>query len=649
MAIVNISKFNLIFFPHKRNQLLHNLQQFKYIHFTNLTKDETFYAEGLHEVPPDKNIETIDEIVQKSDFIIQTLNEFEEKQGGLQEFKEGHPTYHLQELKEKASTINIHDTFAQTKQSIHTMESIQREITNIEDEIVQVKPWEPLEYPFKKLQRFSNCKVYICEIQNRLFARFKEEINTTTLTNYQIVNSDQQNTYFIVIAHQTESERVNEILLNTGVSEHSIKYEEMPKDIITQLHERKKTLEKQLNMEKNKLIALANSRLDETKLMYDYIMMEKNRLLATNNFLKTKSIMIMEGYIPTELHKEFKKTLKDTLGNEYYLQVKAASVDDSEVPILLKNSEFFEAFESVTEMYALPKYSEIDPTPWFSIFYAIFFGMMIGDAGYGLLMFILTFAILNIFSLRQRQKNFFKFFYYLSFSTILWGAIFGSFFGNVFELPALIDTNEQYNLLLILSIVLGVIHVFFALGVQAYVEIKRGKPLNALFDVGFWYMLLSGAIIFLLSLFLSILEPFKTLGLVIMIVGIFGILVTGGREQKSIGGKIAGGLYSLYGITSYIGDFVSYSRLMALALASGFIAYAINLMVGMLFNLGFLGIIVGIVIFIIGQGFNLFLSILSSYVHTLRLTYVEFFGKFYEGGGRPFQIFRNASKYIDVK
>lgn len=135
----------------------------------------------------------------------------------------------------------------------------------------------------------------------------------------------------------------------------------------------------------------------------------------------------------------------------------------------------------------------------------------------------------------------------------------------------------------------------------------------------------------------------------VMIAGMVGIVLTGGREAESVGGKLAAGAYELYGISSYVGDFVSYSRLMALGLSGGFIASAINMMVGMLSNSGIIGILLGVVVFVVGQLFNVFLSFLGAYVHTIRLTYVEFFGKFYEGGGKAFQMFRSSPKYINYK
>ncbi|NCC80217.1 MAG: V-type ATP synthase subunit I, partial [Clostridia bacterium] len=320
-----------------------------------------------------------------------------------------------------------------------------------------------------------------------------------------------------------------------------------------------------------------------------------------------------------------------------------------EVPILLKNGSFSETFESLTTMYALPTYNSVDPTPYLAPFYFAFFGMMVADLAYGIILLAVTGIALKFFNLDKGTKLFVKFLFYLSFSVIAWGLIYGSFFGDLIKLPSLIAPMEQYTELLVISIIFGGIHLFYALAIKAYLSFREGKPLDALFDVGFWYMALMGAIGFLAAGFVPVPDVVKPISMWVMIIGMVGIVLTGGRENKSVGGKLAGGFYSLYGISGYIGDFVSYSRLMALGLSGGFIAVAMNMIMNMLFDMGPIGILPGIIIFIFGQLFNLFLSALSAYVHTSRLTYVEFFGKFYEGGGKAFKLFRNKSKYINVE
>jgi V/A-type H+-transporting ATPase subunit I len=274
---------------------------------------------------------------------------------------------------------------------------------------------------------------------------------------------------------------------------------------------------------------------------------------------------------------------------------------------------------------------------------------MAADIGYGLIMLIGTIYALKSFNLKESTRKSVKFFYYLSFSVIFWGFLYGSIFGGIIPMKGLFNPAKDYQSLLILSIAFGLIHIFFALGIKAYINIRNGKFLDALYDVGFWFFALIGAILYLLSSVITIPATVRMVSLVVMIVGMLGIIATGGREAPGVVGRIGGGVYSLYGISGYVGDFVSYSRLMALGLAGGFIAEAINMMAGMLANIGVVGIVGAVIIFIFGQLFNLGLSLLGAYVHTIRLTFVEFFGKFYEGGGQGFNLFRSKPKYINLK
>lgn len=216
-------------------------------------------------------------------------------------------------------------------------------------------------------------------------------------------------------------------------------------------------------------------------------------------------------------------------------------------------------------------------------------------------------------------------------------------------MKAFINPGEQYQQLLILSIVFGIIHLFFALGIKAYMNIRDGKYLDALYDVGFWVIILVGAILYLVNMAIPMAPTAKTVATVLMVIGAVGIILTGEREANTIVGRLFGGLYSLYGISGYVGDFVSYSRLMALGLSGGFIASSINMMVGMLLPNGIVGLIAAAILFVGGQIFNLFIGALGAYVHAIRLTYVEFFGKFYEGGGKGFMLFRSSPKYINLK
>ncbi|WP_062354968.1 V-type ATP synthase subunit I [Bacillus kwashiorkori] len=648
MAIVQMSKFKLIIFSNNRNALLHELQNFKYVHFHNLNEDNIQKEIGFSHIDVDDKLTFINEEIQKVSFAIETLSSYETKKTKLEEIKTGIASYELTEVEKAVNSFQFDHFYRKFRELISEKEYLENSIEKILMRINELSPWLSITEPVSQLHSFQHCTVEIGNIPKKLKKNIEQQMEQLKLTVYSFICEDKDKLNVLIVAHRNEVDQVQEILRNNSFSRSNLNIQDTPEKEISRLQTEMKQMREKLQTIKTKLQELA-IHMRELQLLYDYLMMVKLRISTNQNFLATDYFNIIEGYVPTKLTNEFTQTLQNNLGEDYYLDLNVADDEDPNVPILLENSKFAQSFESLTEMYALPKYKEIDPTPLFSIFYLLFFGMMVADIGYGALMLIGTYFALKLLKLTNKQRRFIRFFYYLSYSTIFWGIMYGSFFGDVIAMPAVIHATEQYNLLLILAIALGVVHIFFALAIQGYMHIKNGRFIDALFDVGFWYLTLGGGIAYLLSLFVNIPAVIKMIGLVIMVIGMIGIVATGGRESKGLGGKIGGGLYSLYGISSYIGDFVSYSRLMALGLSSAFIASAINMMVGMLFDLGFIGILFGIVVFIVGQAFNIFLSILGSYVHTIRLTYVEFFGKFYEGGGKAFKAFQSEPKYIQLK
>ena len=299
-------------------------------------------------------------------------------------------------------------------------------------------------------------------------------------------------------------------------------------------------------------------------------------------------------------------------------------------------------------MYSYPKYNEVDPTPLLVPFYLVFFGMMVADAGYGLVMLIASFCAMKFIKLTKKNEDFARFFFYLSFPTIFFGFIYGSFFGDAVKIPGLIDPSRDINTILGMSIVLGVIQIFFGLGIKAFVLIKAGKKRDAFYDVGAWLITLISIGLLAGSIMLKWPPIMKYVSIGGLILGSVVIVLTGGRTEKTKGAQIGQGLYALYGITGYVSDLVSYTRLMALGLAGGSIAGALNMLIAQLPQ-GIVAIIIGPIIFVLAHVFNLLLGLLGAYVHTARLQYVEYFSKFYEGGGKPFTPFKSSEKYINLK
>lgn len=647
MAIVNMKKFKLFIFDRDRAKLIDKFQKFNYVHIDESRFDADFSEDDFTRPRSSEDLIEIDDKIKRSKEDIDLLLQFKDKENPLKAMKEGVEDISLEELAARALAFHFEKIDGEIKALVEAKDKNNSKIQNIDSKIGELKPWEDLSSSVDGLNNMGSVNIYTGTVSSNHAAEFESEFIKNDLAYLDRVSKDKNFYYYLMIVENSVDEKIKSLFSSYGFTPINIKADGKVKDKIESYERDKEFLyEKNKNIEEDLKTYLKY--LEDFKFSYEFYRNEKIKIMSERKFLKTTELDLIEGYVPSDKLEGFENEIKKVCGENYYLNAEDANRDSEKVPILLKNNSFVSPFELMTEMYSMPRYNEIDPTPFFAPFYFIFAGIMVGDFGYGLLVFLGTLFALKKFKLTEKKRRFIKFFNYLSISTIIFGLVFGSFFGGIIELPALIDPAEDSTLLVILSLILGGIHIFFALGIKAYMNIRDGKPKDALYDVGFWYMAVLGAIGFILSKFLPQVAAFGKVFLVVMVLGMIGIVATGGREEKSTGAKIGWGIYSLYGISSYLGDFVSYLRLMALVLSGSFLGLAINMIAGMLFDSNILGKLFAIVIFVVFQLFNAFLSYLSAYVHTARLTYVEMFNKFYEGGGIPFKKMIENSDYFNI-
>ena len=647
MAIVNMKKFKLFIFDGDRLKLIDKFQKFNYVHIDESRFDADFSEDDFTRPRSSEDLIEIDDKIKRSKEDIDLLLQFKDKENPLKAMKEGVEDISLEELAARALAFPFEKIDGEIKALVEAKDKNNSKIQNIDSKIGELKPWEDLSSSLDGLNNMGSVNIYTGTVSSNHAAEFESEFIKNDLAYLDRVSKDKNFYYYLMIVENSVDEKIKSLFSSYGFTPINIKADGKVKDKIESYERDKEFLyEKNKNIEEDLKTYLKY--LEDFKFSYEFYRNEKIKIMSERKFLKTTELDLIEGYVPSDRLSDFENEVKKVCGENYYLNAEDANRDSEKVPILLKNNSFVSPFELMTEMYSMPRYNEIDPTPFFAPFYFIFAGIMVGDFGYGLLVFLGTLFALKKFKLTEKKRRFIKFFNYLSISTIIFGLVFGSFFGGIIELPALIDPAEDSTLLVILSLILGGIHIFFALGIKAYMNIRDGKPKDALYDVGFWYMAVLGAIGFILSKFLPQVAAFGKVFLVVMVLGMIGIVATGGREEKSTGAKIGWGIYSLYGISSYLGDFVSYLRLMALVLSGSFLGLAINMIAGMLFESNILGKLFAIVIFVVFQLFNAFLSYLSAYVHTARLTYVEMFNKFYEGGGIPFKKMIENSDYFNI-
>lgn len=645
MAIAKMHHFKLYFLKSLNDKFLDFLQDFGDVHINNLTQEGELLEAGLDYLSePAEALDVKDELI-KVESVINVLSKYQEKLGTIEALKVGNKNYSYEELMEKGAKIDISEISKNVGELQLQIEDKQKRINELKEEIADLKPWINLKLSSKDIRNTKNVSYFTGYVISPQFDALLDDVNKLDYSIVEKVGEQDKNTYILAIVSNEEKDKLIEILRKYSFFEEKVNSSKSPVEEI-------RTKEGDINELVNQIKKIESrfsenvAELDQLKLRYEYLNQIEKKYSQTNNFLTTKNVSLIDGYVKSSDAKVFAEKLEDSFRGEYFLEIEEADKNNPNVPTLLENKGVIADFEPITEMYAMPRYNEIDPTPFLAPFYWFFFGMMIADIGYGLLLLIGTFIVLK-FNLSDKMRKNIKFFHYLSYSTIIWGLIYGSFFGGIIKLPGLLDPTVDYIAVLVLAIVLGTIHMFLGLGLKAYVMIRDGKPLDAFYDVGTWFMVLVAALYIILANVLGL--PFGNIAKYIMILGMVLIVLFTGREAKSPVARFASGAYNLYGISSWLGDFVSYLRLMALGLAGGFIGLAINMICGTMAAGGIVGIVFAVVLFVGGQIFNLALSALSAYVHTLRLTFVEFFGKFYEGGGKKFDRVRNETKYINIK
>ena len=648
MAIVKMNKFTLLAFESKKDALLERLQGFSSAEFIDLQdenlQEKNEILKGLTKDVVDSDITKWEDQLSKVKFALQFLQDYVPKQSMIKSLRTEKLSLSLSELENKVKLSKWEDIYDKVKSKDDELTKLENEKTKLHGIVQSLQPYENFDAPLGSLKGLEETVYFLGSVANQYEEAVKSELNDCYV---EIVSNNNQDTYLFALCNKDNAENATEKLRGFGFTPFKTEEEEAPLKLIHEYNERISLIESDKFIIKEELAGY-DDELKKLQLAYDYYNNIVGRKTAATKFLKTESVSLIQGWVPVKHNEKFTKIAKEVLGQDYYLnfeEVKEEEIDD--VPIALENNDLNAAFEDVTSMYALPKYNEVDPTPVVAPFYLIFFGMMVADMGYGLLMLIGTIFALKFFKFDDGMKKMVKFFHYLSYPTIAFGAIYGSFFGDLFpNLPRLLNTSTDVMSILVLSVVFGAIQIFFGLGMKAYVLCKLGRPLDALMDAGSWALTLISLGVMAAGIFLDM-PTVKTIGIVGSIIGALAIVLTQGRMMKSTGGKIGQGLYELYNITGYVGDLVSYTRLMAIGLSGGSIAGAVNMIMGMV--PGAIGaFLVGPLIFIIFQTVNLLLSLLSGYVHTLRLTYVEYFGKFYDGGGKAFKPFETQNEYINL-
>lgn len=517
----------------------------------------------------------------------------------------------------------------------------------LQNDLASLQPWENMDIPLE-VSGTKTTKVYIGTLPAAADTEaFRKEVDDTGLAVSFGYSVDRDQVYLSVIAHESIRTQLDELFKKYGFSKASFEgrkgtIQQNIKDLKDQIA----IAQQDIDLMEQEKVQAAES-LPDIKKLYDYIANMQERRKVRKHFLYTDKAFMVGGWVPRELSKAVQEDLERDF--DVYIEI-TQPAEDEQTPVLLQNNSFVYPHEMITEMYSLPKSTTFDPTPVMSVFYCAFFGLMVSDAGYGIVMALVTAFLIWKMKPEGTMDKMLKLLFFGGLSTTFWGALFGGWFGDFFQQafganlkPLWFNPLDDPMRLLVWSFVFGGIHLFVGMGMKAYSLIKEGKAMEAVMDIGSWYLLLLGlALLFAGGLFAEI-------GKYMAIAGAVALVLTQGRHEKNIILKIKSGVLSLYDVTGYLSDVLSYSRLLALGLATGVIATVVNTM-GMLGG-GFKtvsGAVIMVFAFIVGHIFNIAINALGAYVHSSRLQYVEFFGKFYEGGGKAFKPIKSKTKYVKI-
>ena len=639
-----------------RKRLLEHLQDNALIQI----KSAETPAEGFSKVDVSAQTQLFERNVTLTEQALKILDDHSREKKGLLDSFKGRRKIDPDELGEIAAKAGgVINVCARIVELDKELSSNAAEQIRINTSLAQLEAWQKLDIPLNTTDTKSTA-VFIGTLpkgydEASLSADLAQE-NPKLEFELEIQHSEPAMTCVVVFAPISQKIMAEDALRSLGFSKPMSPTSRTPVVKAQRLREKSERLVSESEAAVAEIISLADKR-GEIKVTQDYFRIRADKYNVINSIDHSKHVFVIEGYVPEDNCDELEKLCNRV--STCHIEFGEA---DENAPVLLKNNKLAEPAQSILTMYSPPSKDDIDPTPILAFFFYFFFGMMFSDAGYGLLMVIAIGIVLKLFKPDDQMRNNLKLFQYCGISTFFWGLVFGSIFGdapvalyNYFTGAKLtmaeilpwptIDPQKDALMLMIISIAFGLVHILVGMGCKFYICFKQKDYKAAFFDTGLWMMMLLGFAV--LGVGMATSQIILYIGAGIAIACAVGLVLTQGRDKKGFG-KVIGGLASLYDVTSYISDLLSYSRLLALGLTTGVMAQVFN-MLSTMFGRSVVGFIFMVLIMVVGHAINIGLNALGSYVHTMRLQYVEMFSKFYEGGGKEFEPFSLKSKYIKIQ
>lgn len=655
MAVSQMRKVQIFTYKSHKESLIKDLHDMEIIHINDLNES----GESTEETIQDNELKTIRNIqndLQSLRSAINYLASYEPKKGFIAGMLGGgKPTLSPEEY----NKISIEAESNEWRNICNECQSMQDQIARLggrESRLISEKEnlslWLGLDAPIESVRDTEKTSIRMGIIPINTYDILIDEVKKQNLNvAFEIVGTTRTDLNIVVVFLKSEEQSVSSLLAQYGFSPVTLpigsgKISDQIKRIDEEISNisslRKEIAEKSTKLASNRSKLMA---------IYDYMSEVLNREEVKRFFLHTDYTLMIEGWV----RKQDVKKLQESLIAKYseIEIVVSEPTEEDEPPVDLENRTLADPYQMVTRLYGIPRYREIDPTPLLAPFLTIGFAICLTDAGYGIIV-----ALISLFAMRKTSggnKNLFRILFIAGLTTLLVGALTGGWFGiSGDKLPSfllrirLLDPNVKQLTFLSLIVAFGYLQVLFGFVVKMYICFKERDWIGAICDQLTWVLCMILVPVFILLRRSDAPSFISSAILIIVLLCAFVILIFSGREIKNPAGRIGTGFFELYSkITGTFGDTLSYMRLFALGLATGIIASSINVIAGMLWT-NPVGKIGAVAVLLFGHPFNMVINSLGGFIHSTRLQFVEFFTKFYEGGGREFKPFRRRHEYITV-
>jgi len=653
VAIAKMKKLHLIGMAYDRDRILNAL------HKTNAA-EIIYQTEKVDTLPMKVSGEALSVRIAAVEAALTALvtetDRFEKESGVKSSMeKDGFDVSYAEFMSVKDRQDEAEEVLSKVATLVDRRNALKGDLTKAKRELDVAKIYENVSLPFSIYKDTAHTRVRVGALPYSAKLPVTEELSQIELCEIEEISVDEQ-VAVAVYSHKDDAPNVDAVLAAYGFTECPYKGDFSGKQNVQDKGKEVERILMEISELEQGMYALKD-KIRLLKIYYDYLCFELEKERTGEKMRQTQSTLLLEGYVPEKSVEEVTQAL-GACSSAIFLEF-TDPTDEDEPPTLLENNSVVGCFEGITNTFAPPNYREFDPNLIMGIFYSIFMGFIIGDAGYGIMM-LLGGGILW-WKGRKRPTGVSRLagaFAVGGVFAIIWGLLFNSLFGfPVFEKAFMPNAQTDMWILagisvpsvLIICMVIGVLHLMVGYVCKAVQEWRRGNFLDGLFDGVVWALFSIGvglAIVgFTEEAKLPQLVPVGgiTAGVTLLIA-----MLTAGRHAKGFG-KVTKGFGAAYGVINYASDILSYARLYGLMLSGAVIAGIIADYSGQFIASGNVALIIlAVVLLIVGNGFNLVMNLLGAYIHDARLQYVEFYGKFYEGEGELFRPLGGEYRYISV-